>query len=294
MDWLGMSCAHHLSQHPDKFDVTMIDAVDYCGGQAFSIPIDKERHGASWLNQGVQGGSYIFHHTMTMFARQGHRADPVNLHVSFGKDDIFWTNVFPTELLARHQKEIARFKRMLTIVRWFELFFALIPIKILFKMFFFSEEFTNTVAMPMIALFLGTGNETPNVPCIVLERLCTSPTYGMWFPPDKHSVVSNLPPMVVFPKFSEFYEKWRKDLVSRGVTVRLSTEVTRVVKRDKDGVIVKTIKRTPAKDNHNPNSAWAPDDDVNADQGAKEVTEHYDELVLCVLYVCYRLFEIVR
>jgi hypothetical protein len=78
---IGMSCAHHLSQHPEKFDVTIIDAVDYCGGQAFSIPIDKERHGAAWLNQGVQGGSYIFHHTMTMFARQNHHADPVNLQV---------------------------------------------------------------------------------------------------------------------------------------------------------------------------------------------------------------------
>lgn len=77
-----MSCAHHLANHPDKFDVTIIDAVDYCGGQAFSIPLDKERHGASWLNQGVQGGSYIFHHTMTMFARQGHHADPVKLQVS--------------------------------------------------------------------------------------------------------------------------------------------------------------------------------------------------------------------
>lgn len=76
-----MSCAHHLSQHPEKFDVTLIDAVDYCGGQAFSIPIDKEKHGASWLNQGVQGGSNIFHHTMTMFARQGHHADPVKLQV---------------------------------------------------------------------------------------------------------------------------------------------------------------------------------------------------------------------
>lgn len=53
----GMSCAHHLAEHPDKFDVTMVDAVDYCGGQAFNIPIDKERYGASWLNQGVQGGS---------------------------------------------------------------------------------------------------------------------------------------------------------------------------------------------------------------------------------------------
>ena len=85
---IGMSCAHHLSQHPEKFDVTLIDAVDYCGGQAFSIPIDKERHGASWLNQGVQGGSYIFHHTLTMFARQGHHADPVDLHVCWPKKQV--------------------------------------------------------------------------------------------------------------------------------------------------------------------------------------------------------------
>ena len=56
-----MSCAHQLAQHPDKFDVTLIDAVDYCGGQAFSIPIDAEKHGASWLNQGVQGYVSPFH-----------------------------------------------------------------------------------------------------------------------------------------------------------------------------------------------------------------------------------------
>lgn len=78
-----MSCAHHLAEHPDKFDVTLIDAVDYCGGQAFSIPINKDRHGAHWLNQGVQGGSFIYHHSMTMFARQNHHADPVKLQVSY-------------------------------------------------------------------------------------------------------------------------------------------------------------------------------------------------------------------
>jgi hypothetical protein len=173
---------------------------------------------------------------------------------------------------------------MLKIVRWFELFFAMIPIKILFKMFWFSEEFTNTVAMPMIALFLGTGNETPNVPSIILERLCTSPTYGMWYPPDNLSVASNLPPMVVFPKFSEFYGRWKEDLKSRGVHVRLSTEVTRVIKRDNTGVTVKLIKRTPMDDNHNPNSEWVPSNrDRGTDAGAEETEEHYDELVLCVL-----------
>lgn len=193
--------------------------------------------------------------------------------------------MFPTQLLARHQMEIKRFKRMLTIVRWFELFFALIPIKILMKMFFFSDEFTNTVVLPMVALFLGTGNATPEVPSIILERLCTSPTYGMWYPADKLSVASNLPPMVVFPKFSDFYESWREDLESKGVNVRLSTELTKVAKRDKDGVIVKLIKRTPTSDAHNPNSAWVPQEDGNVEPNAQEVEEHYDELVLCVLYV---------
>ncbi|KAI9664814.1 MAG: hypothetical protein M1821_006262 [Bathelium mastoideum] len=280
----GMSCAHHLAEHPDQFDVTLIDAVDYCGGQAFSIPIDKQKYGASWLNQGVQGGSYIFHHTLTMFARQGHHADPVKLQVSFGKDDNFWSNVYPTKMFEKHQKEVQRFATMIKTVRMFELFFALLPIKYLVKLFRFSYEFANAVCLPMVALFLGTGNYTPEVPSMILERLCTSPTYGMWYPVDKQSVASNLPPMVVFPNFSEFYSDWKKDLEKRGVTVRLSTELTEVVKRDKNGVVVRLINRTPAKDSHNPNSAWVDTDpDNNADADADEFQEEYDELVLCVL-----------
>lgn len=280
-----MTCAHHLSEHPDKFEVTLVDAVNYCGGQAYSIPLDKEKTGASWLNQGVQGGSYIFHHTMTMFARNGYFADPVKLQVSFGKGDQFWSNVYPTQLLAKHAKEVKRFYTMLKIVRWFEILFALLPIKYLVKLFRFSDEFANIVALPMIALFLGTGNYAPEVPSMILERLCTSPTYGMWYPPDKASVASNLPPMVVFPNFSDFYETWRKNLIKRGVNVRLSTEVTRVTKRDKSGVQVGIIARTPVKDDHNPNSAWVPDDveGSKADAGAQETMEEYDEIVLCVL-----------
>jgi predicted NAD/FAD-binding protein len=270
----GMSCAHHLSQAPDKYDITLIDAVDYCGGQAFSIPLNKERHGASWFNQGVQGGSYIFHHTLTMFAQQGYHADPVNLQVSFGKDNTFWTNVFPTDLIARHQKEVKRLAFAIKFMRWFEILFALIPMKIFFKLWMFSEEFTNVVALPMVALFLGTGNYAPEVPTMMLERLCTSPTYGMWYPYDSRSIASNMPPMVVFPNFSEFYETWRKDLVARGVNVRLSTELVAVLKRDRSGVIVSMKKRTPTPDHHNPN---------DGDPDAPTFEEHYDELVLCCL-----------
>lgn len=272
----GMSTAYHLSQHPEKFNVTLIDAVDYCGGQAFSIPIDKDRHGASWCNQGVQGGSYIFHHTVTMFARQGFHADPCNLHVSFGKDETFWTNVFPTELLKKHAAEVRRLAAVLKIMRWFEIFFALLPLRLVFKLFLFSEDFINTIALPMTALFLGTGNETPRVPAIMFERLCTAPTYGMWYPGDKNTVVNNKPPMIVFPKFTDFYDTWRRDLESRGVKVRLSTELTQVVSRESrpGGVLVKLKPRTPAPDGHNPNGG---------DLNAPEMEERYDELVLCCL-----------
>lgn len=163
---------------------------------------------------------------------------------------------------------------MLKIVRWFEIFFALIPIKYVMKMFFFSEEFTNTIALPMLALFLGTGNATPEVPTIILERLCTSPTYGMWYPGDKLSVVSNLPPMVVFPNFSVFYDDWRKDLVSKGVKVCLSTELVTVTERGVRGVVVKLKNRTPMPDNHNP---------VYGDPDAPDWEERYDEIVICTL-----------
>lgn len=281
----GMTTAEHLSNHPDKFDVTLVDAVDYCGGQAYSIPLDKEKTGASWLNQGVQGGAYIFHHTMTMFARNGYWADPVKLQVSFGKGEQFWSNVFPTQMLKKHAKEVKRFAWMMKVVRTFEIFFALLPIKYLVKLFRFSEEFANVVALPMVALFLGTGNYAPEVPSMVLERLCTSPTYGMWYPPDEKSVASNIPPMVVFPNFSDFYEDWRKRLVKKGVNVRLSTEVTRIVKRDKTGVTVKIIKRTPEPDGHNQDSAWVPNnvEGFAKDGDAQEFPEDYDEIVLAVL-----------
>jgi len=162
---------------------------------------------------------------------------------------------------------------MIRFVRWFEIFFMLLPIKYLMRLFFFSKEFTNCVVMPTIALFLGTGNATPEVPTIILERLFTSPTYGMWYPVDNNAVVSNLPPMVVFPKFSAFYETWQKDLEKRDVTVRLSTELARVVKRDKHGVVVSLKHRTRVEDAHNP---------VGMDDDAEEWEETYDELVLCV------------
>jgi len=43
-------------------------------------------------------------------------------------------------MLQRHASEIKRFKWAMKIMRWTEVFWAVIPIKISLKMFFFSDE----------------------------------------------------------------------------------------------------------------------------------------------------------
>lgn len=55
----GMSCAATLAQHPDKFKVTVLERGPVCGGQATSIPLDSNKFGAAWMNNGVQGGSPV-------------------------------------------------------------------------------------------------------------------------------------------------------------------------------------------------------------------------------------------
>lgn len=81
--------------------------------------------------------------------------------------------------------------------------------------------------------------------------------------------------MVVFPEASKFYTKWQHSLEERGVHVRLSTEVTRVISRSKrDGVLVAIRPRRPQPDHHNA---------LGADQDLPGHEEHYDEIVLCVL-----------
>lgn len=53
------SCAATLANHPDKFEVTVLERDEVVGGQATSIPIDEKKYGAAWMNNGVQGGTQV-------------------------------------------------------------------------------------------------------------------------------------------------------------------------------------------------------------------------------------------
>ena len=112
----------------------------------------------------------------------------------------FWTNLFPTQIVARHQKDIRRFNTAIKWMRRLEVVFALIPIKYSLKMWGLSDEFVDSMILPSLALFLGTGNATPNLPTVMMERLYTRP-------------------MVVFPESTKFYTAWQEDMERKGVKV---------------------------------------------------------------------------
>lgn len=263
----------------------MIERMSWCGGQATSIGLDSSKYGASWMNDGVQGGSPAFQHTQHFFNKYGHDWHPVKLQVAFGKGkDDFWTNVFPSQLVEHYQSDIKKFGKVLNFIKYTMPVFGLVPVRIMLRIFFFKKDFGDKMVYPLIALFLGTGNQTANVACAILERLFHDPHMKLW-DYDEGTLLPNLPPMVTFPKLSQFYDDWQQDLRAKGVDIRLNTDVRRVVSRSsKTGVVLETRPfneqlndkkgEFSAQNIRDPRGDWT---------GPPSITETFDELVMCVL-----------
>jgi hypothetical protein len=155
----GMSCAATLANHPSQFTVTVLERESFVGGQATSASLDSARYGADFLNDGVQGGSEIFGHTFRFFKMMGYEATEVKLQISFGKGkEGFWSNVFPSNLVQEFQSDIKKFGKVLKIVHYLEIVFALVPVWLMLRIFFFSKGFGDRMVYPLMALFLGTGS----------------------------------------------------------------------------------------------------------------------------------------
>ncbi|OKL56770.1 hypothetical protein UA08_07924 [Talaromyces atroroseus] len=227
----GMSCAATLAKHPDKFDVIVFETAEHVGGQATSIDLDPSRYGASWLNDGVQGGSAIFRYTFNFFRQYRHEPQEVKLQVSFGKGKGgFWTNVFPSPLVDNHSAEIKKLGKVLKWIKYTLFVTGVMPVKVILRLFRFSFDFRNKMVLPLLALFLGTGNQTPNVPSALLERLFDDPNMRLWdYDPD--TLLPNLPSMYTFPNLGNFYRDWTDDLCSKGVKIKIPCEVE-IVERD--------------------------------------------------------------
>ncbi|KAI4157374.1 MAG: hypothetical protein LQ342_008332 [Letrouitia transgressa] len=270
----GMSCAATLAQHPEKFKVTLIERMPYIGGQATSIPIDKDKYGTSWMNDGVQGGSPAFKHTLNYLEKYGHQARDVKLQVAFGQGkESFWTNAFPSQLVDQFSGDIKKFGKVLKIIKYTMPVLGLVPIRIMLRMFFFNKDFGDKMVYPLIALFLGTGNQTANVSCAILERLFDDPNMKLWdYDPD--TLLPNLPLMTTFPQLGTFYADWAADLRSKGINIRTNTDVVSILERTSDGVVLQTA---PA--DHGEKSA----SDPGLTKRPPAATETYEEMVLTVL-----------
>lgn len=193
----------------------------------------------------------------------------MELQVSFGKGKQgFWTNVFPSQIVEKYSSDIRKFGLFLRLVKYTMPVLGLVPIRIMLRLMFFSKDFGDKMVYPLIALFLGTGNQTANVPSAIVERLFDDPNMKLWNY-DPETLLPNLPKMITFDKLADFYEAWRKDLVSKGVEIRLNTEVTNVVARTSKGVLLRTAPVRREAD-----GSTGPD-------GAQQ--ELFDEMVLCTL-----------
>lgn len=96
--------------------------------------------------------------------------------ISFGKDKDFWTNVYPSELTAQFQKDIAKFGSALKIIKKLEFLFALIPVHVMLRLFRFSKDFGEKMVYPLVALFFGTGNQTPYISSAILVSAASLPS----------------------------------------------------------------------------------------------------------------------
>jgi hypothetical protein len=203
----------------------------------------------------------IFKHTFNFFNQYGFPAQPLQLQVSFGKGESgFWTNCFPSKLIAQHSSDIKRFGLFLKVIKWTMPVLGVFPISVMLRLFFFSKDFGDKMVYPLIALFLGTGNQTANVPAAIVERLFNDPNMKLWNY-DADTLLPNQPTMYSFDCLHNFYNKWKDDLIAKGVSIRTDTEVHSVLARSKKGVDL-IIKNNTT-------------DELT--------TEHFDHLVLCLL-----------
>lgn len=237
------------------------------------------------MNDGVQGGSPAFKHTHYFFRKYGHDWHPVKLQVAFGKGrDSFWTNVFPSQLVEHYQSDIKKFGKVLNIIKYTMPVLGLVPIRIMLRLFMFSKDFGDKMVYPLIALFLGTGNQTANVACAILERLFHDPNMKLW-DYDQGTLLPNLPEMVTFPNLHNFYADWSADLQKKGVDIRLNTEVVRVVSRStkNDSVVLETRPWDPSANDKAGQFAPQVTQDLQGAPAGESQRERYDQLVLCVL-----------
>lgn len=135
-----------------------------------------------------------------------------------------------------------------------------------------AQGFGETIVYPLVALFFGTGNQTPYISSAILERVFMDPSMRL-FEYSSTSFLASIPPMRAFPRLSLLYAAW-KDKVQENGNVQIVTnrEVLRV-KRTKEKVQVWSRET---------NGTDLGQMVVEKDGGGAEILEEFDEIIIAV------------
>ncbi|KAF9534035.1 FAD/NAD-P-binding domain-containing protein [Crepidotus variabilis] len=286
----GMSAAYAFSQHPDRFSVKVYERSSSCGGMATSHPIDASKYGASYINDGVQGASPVFHNTYAIFEKLGYKASEVDMQVSFGKDPEkdFWTNVFPSRVIDKHKNDIKKFGKALKVIKFLEPLFAVISVSAMLRMFGFSKEFGDVIVFPLVALFFGTGNQTPFISSAILERVFMDHNMRL-FEYSPKTFLATIPKMCAFPCLSDLYSTWKSVIEAQStpsvtdrsheppapaVQITLSREVTHIKRHSNSSNARGSVEvwSRPTKGTGNDQMVIEP---------GEEEKEEFDEIIIC-------------
>ena len=220
----GMAAAYSLSRNKDEFDVTVIEAGRVPGGVActFSLPDGTP------VNYGVQGGSPAAHQNTIELMRQfGIDVGDTRLDVSFGVGEHNWKNYEASELQAQLRPEIAAFGRVLWWVSKLEFITIFVSIDFLLRVLRFSAAFRFRMVYPLVALFFGTGNQTPKVSAAVIARVFLDQNLAI-FEYDAQRLLAQTPTNIAFDDLQGFYGKMRAAIESAHCRFRFGTRVTRI------------------------------------------------------------------
>ena len=102
-----------------------------------------------------------------------------------------------------------------------------------------SREFRERMVYPLVALFFGTGNQTPNMSAAIVARVFNDPSLAL-FEYSAKRLIDSEPTNFAFRSLDTFYnQKMRPYLESRGVRILTSHRAEQVLKRNRTGVTLR-------------------------------------------------------
>lgn len=103
-------------------------------------------------------------------------------------------------MINQFSSDIKKFGMVLKIIQWTMPVLGLVPIRIMLRMFFFTKDFGDKMVYPLIALFLGTGNQVRHDSVAYLLFFSSSRCAGAFI-----VYMFAVLPRLSFPVFPAFY-----------------------------------------------------------------------------------------